>query len=156
MRQDRKEVCYRERQEKVYMFRMESKEFYESADFCHLLGGTLAIPRTQEDLADLESKCYGFTGWNDINEEGKFVNPYTNEVMVGEALWNTNEPNNYGGSEDCTDVRWSKLNHESCSTRKSCVLCSLSRNRARRYIHFSNEQSCSQSKIEILPRSIFI
>ena len=125
VRLEREELCYRETEEKVFMFKVERKDFYQSADFCHLLQGHIALPRDEEDLQDLESKCSGFTGWNDIEEEGQFVDPYTNQAMGQEVLWNNNEPNNYGGREDCTDVRWSRLNDENCDTTKSCVLCSL-------------------------------
>ena len=120
-------MCYQEREAAVYMFRVESADFYQSADFCHLLGGHMVLPQGPEDLQDIESKCSGFTGWNDLDVEGRFVDPYTNEVMGEAVLWNTNEPNNYGGREDCTDVRWSRLNDESCTNRKSCILCSLAR-----------------------------
>ena len=41
------------------------------------------------------------TGYNDLVEEGRFVNPYTNQ-LVNSSYWAANEPNNWGVGEDCT------------------------------------------------------
>ena len=126
----KKEVCHKELGERLYMFSVEGKDFYQSADFCHLLGGRLALPRSREDLQELHRNCSGFTGWNDREVEGQFVDAYTNQPLVlQEELWNQDEPNNYRGSEDCIAVSYrgqrSGLEDQSCFTSQSCVLCSL-------------------------------
>ena len=45
-----------------------------------------------------------FPGYNDLEEEGRFVDPYTNEVM-NSSYWALHEPNNWGVGEDCTEVQ---------------------------------------------------
>ena len=129
----REEVCYREREERLYMFSVGRKDFYQSADFCHLLGGKLGRPRSRKELQALHMNCSGFTGWNDREVEGQFVDPYTNQPLDLEdaTLWNQDEPNNYRGAEDCLAVRYSDqrtgLEDQSCSASQSCVLCSLAK-----------------------------
>ena len=43
-------------------------------------------------------------GYNDLEEEGSFVDPYTN-TLIDSSYWAPHEPNNWGVGEDCTEVR---------------------------------------------------
>ena len=87
----RQEVCYKEREERLYMLKVGRRDFYQSADLCHLLGGRLTRPRSRGDLQPIHRNCSGFTGWNDREVEGEYVDAYTNTnlALVLEVEWTT-------------------------------------------------------------------
>ena len=73
---------------------------------------------------EMNNKCKSYAGYNDLQMEGLFINPYTKEI-VDNSLWHPHEPNNFGIGEDCTTIEWDGLlNDISCSS-KYCTLCTL-------------------------------
>ena len=119
-------ICQGNNKSLTYKFNV-SNNFFESVDFCHLLGGQLFVADTKEALKKLDSMCVTFAGLNDLGAEGVFINPYTKE-NIDKSLWATSEPNNYGG-EDCTRLDDSLLlNDIPCNELHQCTLCNLHRN----------------------------
>ena len=122
---NRSTVCYkRQGTNKIFKFPF-SRSYLDSVDFCHLLNGKLAIAINNTTAMEMLKKCDShFSGFNDIENEGNFINPYTGEA-VADARWAYHEPNNFGVGEDCTDTSKNGLfNDISCSS-KQCTLCNL-------------------------------
>ena len=118
-------VCFkRESSSKIFKFPF-SRSYLNSVDLCHLLSGELTIAVDNVTAMEMLGKCDShFSGLNDQDNEGIFINPYTRKV-VDNARWAYNEPNNYGIGEDCTETnKDGTLNDVSCS-QKQCTLCNL-------------------------------
>ena len=100
------EVCWETAKDDIYPFPSFEKNFLDSVDFCNILKGTIPVPRTESVMSDINKACEGapYTGYNDLEEEGRFVDPYTNQAMDS-SYWAPHEPNNWGVGEDCTEVR---------------------------------------------------
>ena len=121
---DRSTVCYKKEEEtKIYFFLFQ-KTYLDSVDFCHLLGGEIALANDNTTALEMNGKCKSFAGYNDIETEGTFINPYTGEE-VDDSAWASHEPNNFGVGEDCTNIELNGLfNDISCSSQ-FCTICNL-------------------------------
>ena len=66
-----------------------------------------------------------WVGADDLSEEGKFK--WLNGAPVLGIPWNSGEPNNLGGHEDCLEMYEShgKFNDDTCTSIRS-FLCELS------------------------------
>ena len=73
---------------------------------CESDGAVLAIPRSEAQndfIADLIPNENILIGINDIANEGKWMAVDGSEVTW--TKWDTDEPNNSGGSEDAVEIR---------------------------------------------------
>ena len=74
-------VCHdEERKTKIHPF-LFPKNYLDSVDFCHLLSGELAFAHDNATAMDMNRKCKSYAGYNDIETEGVFINPYTREEV---------------------------------------------------------------------------
>ena len=122
-------ICKTKNEVQIYQFNFP-KTFLGTADFCHLLGGNITIARNNATAMTMINKCTSFAGFNDLDVEGQFINPYTRNSPKN-ISWAYGEPNNFGIGEDCTKfVQWGTddglLNDISCDERL-CSLCDLNR-----------------------------
>ena len=116
-------VCKIKSKVEMYQFTFK-KTFLESADFCHLLRGKLAVARNNATAMAMRKKCETFAGINDLDVEDQFIDPYTRR-QPDEMIWAPHEPNNFGIGEDCTNIQWNGfLNDVSCNLRY-CSLCNI-------------------------------
>lgn len=86
-----------------------AKNFEEGMGICQSVGGILALPRNMEEnhalskLLSINKAQYVFLGATDRMTESLFVD------TAGKTLhffnWAQNEPNSYGGDEDCVIIR---------------------------------------------------
>ena len=127
-------VCFRkERRAAWFPFTSfdKQKNFFEAADFCNLLGGKMSVPRDLTSMEEMKVDCgdqYPFTGWMEKGDSRVFEDPYTGETIGPESeLWNSNQPDNNGGSEHCTEIE-NGMRDVSCEGLRSCLLCNFTRN----------------------------
>ncbi|XP_005092781.2 uncharacterized protein LOC101854311, partial [Aplysia californica] len=78
---------------------------YETAQTkCQEKQGTLAMPTTETEQALVlearNSSHYAWIGLDDLSEEGIFVWA-DGTPLLGWSTWNSNEPNDWGGYEEC-------------------------------------------------------
>ncbi|XP_037021657.2 pulmonary surfactant-associated protein D-like isoform X1 [Artibeus jamaicensis] len=102
------------------------KSFQDAQQICRQAGGQLPSPRSAaengalQQLVSAHNKA-AFLSMTDSQTEGKFVYP-TGESLVY-SNWNSGEPNNSGGEEDCVEIYDNgKWNDKSCGERR-LVIC---------------------------------
>ena len=127
---------------KCYKVVTETKSWEEAKNYCKDLNGKLAEPQNRSenellyDYLQSESGSYpppqgppAWIGINDINSEGKFVFDSNNNEVPYE-YWQSGEPNNKGGKENCVfidDTNTEKLgawNDNECNLRIQSI-CEL-------------------------------
>ena len=139
---NKSDVCEDKQKKIIYPFPFP-RPYLESADFCHLLGGEIAVARDNKTAFDMSKKCRSFAGYNDLQTEGIFIDPYTREEL-DENRWQLHEPNNFGTGEDCTGIGGDgRFNDISCS-EPHCTLCSLDKNP-----QFELRGSCAAESLDI-------
>ena len=116
-------------------------DFFQTIEFCHYLGGQIAVAVSKEKAEKMFELLYGeqkycgseiFTGFMNSDENPMFLNVIDKQPLAWKR-WITNEPNNYGGKEHCATLKllsssveekkWG-LNDENC-IRKYCPFCEL-------------------------------
>ena len=107
-------VCtlfYKISTESDFTFHAERVTYEDAKLACATEGRMLVMPKTeaQHDLLDtfldsLPSRVDIFIGLTDAITEDEFQWE-DGSVLSWNDRWNTNEPNNYGGQEDCVKLR---------------------------------------------------
>uniref|UniRef100_A0A8C8RRL1 Surfactant protein D n=1 Tax=Pelusios castaneus TaxID=367368 RepID=A0A8C8RRL1_9SAUR len=112
--------------EKIFMTSGYEGNFDALKQKCLQAGGQLASPRNAAENAAVQQivTSYNkavFLGINDIQTEGQFK--YLNGQNIAYSNWQTGEPNNDNGVEDCVEVYSSgKWNDKACGERR-LILC---------------------------------
>uniref|UniRef100_A0A182QL56 C-type lectin domain-containing protein n=1 Tax=Anopheles farauti TaxID=69004 RepID=A0A182QL56_9DIPT len=110
--------------------------FFTAWQICRLYGGHLASILSAEENAMVESAIeavgtfdgYWFIGGTDIGVEGRFIWIGLNMAINGAAYknWNTGEPNNLNGNEDCiamaTGAKWIDI---PCDSKLEGYVCAF-------------------------------
>ena len=74
-------------------------------------------------LLSLTSGSNCWIGINDRDNEGTFI--WADGTVSTYTRWNSGEPNDAGGNEDCTEIySTSYWNDQQCTDSSSCYLCS--------------------------------
>ena len=102
--------------------------YNDATNHCKSIGGYVAIIRSAEDNEYVKNVSNGQEVWigvNDIKQEGKWVN--SDEVTpVTKTFWNTGEPNNSNGNEDCTTSKHGAWNDIACAGQnKYAFVCTI-------------------------------
>lgn len=111
---------------KVFVTNGYEGTFDDLKQKCLQAGGQLASPRNAEENAAVQQivvlhKKLVFLGITDIQTEGKFK--YLNGEAIVYSNWQSGEPNNDKGKENCVEVYVSgKWNDKSCG-EKRLLLC---------------------------------
>uniref|UniRef100_A0A8C0J1A9 C-type lectin domain-containing protein n=1 Tax=Chelonoidis abingdonii TaxID=106734 RepID=A0A8C0J1A9_CHEAB len=111
--------------EKIFMTSGYEGNFDSLKQRCSQAGGQLASPRNAAENAAIQQivVLYNksvFLGINDIQTEGRFK--YLNGENIVYSNWQTGEPNNDKGIEDCVEVHSSgKWNDKSCGEKRLIV-----------------------------------
>uniref|UniRef100_A0A8C3T258 C-type lectin domain-containing protein n=1 Tax=Chelydra serpentina TaxID=8475 RepID=A0A8C3T258_CHESE len=111
--------------EKIFMTSGYEGNFDSLKQRCSQAGGQLASPRNAAENAAIQQivVLYNksvFLGINDIQTEGRFK--YLNGENIVYSNWQTGEPNNDNGVEDCVELYSSgKWNDKSCGERRLIV-----------------------------------
>ncbi|XP_065407849.1 pulmonary surfactant-associated protein D-like [Chrysemys picta bellii] len=111
--------------EKIFMTSGYEGNFDSLKQRCSQAGGQLASPRNAAENAAIQQivVLYNkpvFLGINDIQTEGRFK--YLNGENIVYSNWQTGEPNNDKGVEDCVEVYSSgKWNDKSCGEKRLIV-----------------------------------
>jgi len=119
-------VCERQASEATYKYVSNAKlNWPDSQKACRQWGGHLASIRTAAEQDQIKSivhtKSPVWIGANDLLQEGKWM--WTDGTLLAYKNWHKNEPNNYGGREDCGAL-WNgmKWNDWFCSS-KAYYIC---------------------------------
>ncbi|XP_078740798.1 mannose-binding protein A-like [Lampetra fluviatilis] len=114
---------------KVHQLARAKLTYADARRHCRGLGGELAAPRSASDNEALRlvvpAGDYAYIGVDDTGSEGTFTYAGAGGGgPLGYNNWNTGEPNNAGGDEDCAiivadggkwnDIRCSRLCHFVC------------------------------------------
>ncbi|XP_063953416.1 macrophage mannose receptor 1-like isoform X1 [Lytechinus pictus] len=100
-----------------YKLMPDSKNWHEAQISCENDGGNLAMPKTQ-DINDVLTQMINnggshWIGVHDISTEGNFI--FSDNTPVTNPFWNSGEPNNDFGVEDCTEITTTGLwNDQDC------------------------------------------
>ncbi|XP_051993545.1 CD209 antigen-like protein C [Xyrauchen texanus] len=97
--------CDGHKKNQVWFFiSSEEKSWYESRQFCRDRGGDLVIINTEEKQRYVSSLVNGraWIGLSDIENEGNMK--WVDNSPLKKGFWNTNEPNDDEGKEDCVEV----------------------------------------------------
>lgn len=111
--------------EKIFMTSGYEGNFDSLKQRCSQAGGQLASPQNAAENAAIQQivVLYNklvFLGINDIQTEGRFK--YLNGGNIVYSNWQTGEPNNDKGIEDCVEVYSSgKWNDKSCGEKRLIV-----------------------------------
>ncbi|XP_051994056.1 CD209 antigen-like protein E [Xyrauchen texanus] len=97
--------CDEHQKKQVWFFiSSEEKSWSESRQFCRDRGGDLIIINTEEKQRYVSSLVNGrvWIGLSDIENEGDMK--WVDNSPLKKGFWNTNEPNDDEGKEDCVEV----------------------------------------------------
>jgi hypothetical protein len=119
-------VCERVASEATFKYVSNAKLNWPDAQkACRTWGGHLASIRSSAEQDQIKSivhtKSPVWIGANDLLQEGKWM--WTDGTLLSYKNWHKNEPNNYGGREDCGAL-WNgmKWNDWFCSS-KAYYIC---------------------------------
>jgi len=107
-----------------YLFVNETKNWYDANLMCKQEFGTrLAVINNAYDNDLARQACNGHKCWfglNDRSKEGTFK--YSNGIIPSYTNWNSNEPNNQRGIEDCAHIRSDgRWNDRKCSLKLAFI-----------------------------------
>ena len=116
--------------DRCYSLKRSSTMTYKNAkDLCESEGATLITIKSQEVNDFLRDLIYSDTdvywlGATDIASEGTFQWPDGSQVSASWTNWNSGEPNDWGGEEDCTEffkyAKWNDINCRSADLFPAC------------------------------------
>ncbi|XP_051560239.1 CD209 antigen-like isoform X5 [Myxocyprinus asiaticus] len=101
--------CDEHKKKQVWFFiSSEEKSWSDSRQYCRDHGGDLVIINTEEKQRYISSLEKGrvWIGLSDIEKEGNMK--WVDNSPLTKGFWNTNEPNDSLGNEDCVEVLSSK------------------------------------------------
>lgn len=110
--------------DKIYQHIATSLNHGQARSHCSGMGASLALPTNDGENEVITS--FGYTGsiWilaDDDLHKGIWKNTDTDENIIY-ANWNDNEPNNYGGNENCVAVLGiKKWNDKNCNSQHMFV-----------------------------------
>ncbi|XP_065193011.1 pulmonary surfactant-associated protein D-like [Sycon ciliatum] len=94
----------------IFRYTTTSLSHHDARKSCQRNGGDLAAPRNMQEFIVLENLLRAsvgtlgyWIGYNDIKEEGRFVDNDGNLAVINNFL--PDEPNNDHGGEDCVDMQ---------------------------------------------------
>uniref|UniRef100_G3VN93 C-type lectin domain-containing protein n=1 Tax=Sarcophilus harrisii TaxID=9305 RepID=G3VN93_SARHA len=103
--------------------------FEEAMKSCKTAGGIVASPRNKAENKAVQEivstyKELAFLGMTDTKTEGKFI--YPAGEPLGYSNWNSKEPNNKGGGENCIEIfSDGKWNDKPCE-EPHLIICEFS------------------------------
>ncbi|XP_051560238.1 CD209 antigen-like isoform X4 [Myxocyprinus asiaticus] len=101
--------CDEHKKKQVWFFiSSEEKSWSDSRQYCRDHGGDLVIINTEEKQRYISSLVKGrvWIGLSDIEKEGNMK--WVDNSPLTKGFWDTNEPNDDQGNEDCVEVLSSK------------------------------------------------
>lgn len=136
------ELCSQNDEVKSEYFLFGMKfDYYFYSTWCVNQGGSIASPSSTEtyhemmDIADslknkdIHEKCFAgsgalviWTGLNDEEEEGVWVNPYTKDPMSVEGLWAPGKPDG-GRNRNCAKTDLGRKWKDATCDEGNCALC---------------------------------
>ena len=124
---ERQEVCSKNMFKGIKVFDVARMSFEDGWHFISILGGELVVPDNNETYSkilevfdssiELREKCgkIFFTGFTDKEVEGNFINVVTGEPLTWDN-WAQGQPDNFGGNENCVELKSGRLNDVSCDS----------------------------------------
>ncbi|XP_072479152.1 pulmonary surfactant-associated protein D-like [Notamacropus eugenii] len=100
--------------------------FDQATKSCQTAGGIVASPRNEAENKAVQNivsryNKLAFLGMTDIKTEGKFI--YSTGEPLLYSNWNSGEPNNTGGAENCIEIfADGKWNDKSCADSR-LIIC---------------------------------
>ena len=110
-----------------YSYFTSSINWQNARDMCLAWGGDLATVTSLEEntlMYNTVTAADGcWIGLNDVDNENTFV--WADGSVSTYRRWNSGEPNDYGGNEDCVVFWWNQFwNDFICEYTLGCYLCS--------------------------------
>ena len=96
--------------------------FEDAEKHCMKNGGHLATVLNKEEWKLLKDQIGNVRGWlGGFQPEKDALWEWKSGLPFGFAKWNAYEPNNWGGKEDCVEVKGSGWNDRKCSDRNKAI-----------------------------------
>ncbi|XP_065193014.1 tetranectin-like protein [Sycon ciliatum] len=111
----------------IYRFEATAMNHHDALKNCQRNGGELATPLNMKEFIVLEAfvrpllgNTFGYVGYNDIEQEGTFVDNTGHPAVINNYF--PNEPNNQG-NEDCVEMQGSsgKFNDQTCTSGRQSI-----------------------------------
>ena len=108
-----------------------NRDFLDTINYCNKFGSIAEISNMKavKEVANAlqnYSEFRVFTGYTDLEVEGEWVFHNTRRKLLWKN-WHPNEPNSWGGNEDCITLYKTslKFNDDSCSKKRSIQVCNM-------------------------------